>query len=192
MKRRLELVSNLNKKMIDNFKDINELIPVIYDNFATNEKKENTFKSFEQCMYKIYELLVEYTSKTMDLEDDKFDLKWLESNTSDDNSYILADKVAPDEEPIVVAIYERDSYIQEEYIPTLLKLQDLVLSEAKFDELFDFYKEDTENIIGCAKMLMYHTEDLQDVVLINERKTEDKDCVGLENLKQILEDIRTN
>lgn len=192
MERRFELISGLNKKMVSNFKEINELIPVIYDNFATNEEKQNTFNSFEKYMYSIYDLLVEYASKTMNLEDNKFSLEWLESNISDDNSYILADEVEVDEEPIIVPIYERDSYIQEEYIQTILKLQNLVLSEAKFDELFDFYREDTKNIIGCAKMLMYHTEDLKDILILTERKTEDEDCVSLEKLKQILQDMKAN
>lgn len=192
MRERLEIVSNLNKKMINNFKNINELIPIIYDDLETNEEKQIAFQSFEKCIYKIHGLLVEYASKVMNLEDNKFTLEWLESNISDDNSYILADNVAPEEEPIIVAIYERDSYIQKEYIPTILKLQELVLSEAKFEELFDFYAKDTKNIIGCAKILMYHSEDLKDILVISERKTENKDCVSLEKLKQILEDARKN
>ena len=47
----------------------------------------------------------------MDLKDEKFTREWLKANISDDNSYILADEVEDDEEPIIVAVYERSSYV---------------------------------------------------------------------------------
>ena len=71
-----------------------------------------------------------------------------------------------------------------------MRLQDLVLSKAKFEELFDFYKEDTKNIIGCAKMLMYHTEDLEDLALTAEIELSDGSYVTLDEFKEILEDRR--
>ena len=190
MKKRLEIISDLNKKMINNFENINDLLPLIYDNLSTAEEKQISFSSFEKCMATIYSLLLEYSKKAMDLKEEKFTLEWLKSNISDDNSYILADEVEDDEEPIIVAVYERSSYIQEEYIPTILRLQDLILSEAKFEELFDFYKEDTKNIIGCAKMLMYHTEDLEDLALTAEIELSDGSYVTLDEFKEILEDRR--
>ena len=191
MEERLKTVSDLNDKMINNFKNINDLLSLI-DNASVdnNTDKKQVEYSFEKCMITIYNLLLEYATKVMDLKDGKFTLEWLKSNISDDNSYILADEVEDDEEPIIVAVYERDSYIQDEYVSTILKLQDLVLSEANFEELFDFYKNDTKNIIGCAKMLMYHTEDLEDLSLSAEIELSDGRCVTLEEFKEILEDIR--
>lgn len=188
MKKRLEIISDLNEKMINNFQNINDLLPLIYDDLLTTEKKQISLSSFEKCMATIYNLLLEYSKKAMDLKEEKFTLDWLESNISDDNSYILADEVKDNEEPIIVAVYERSSYIQEEYIQTILRLQDLILSEAKFEELFDFYKEDTKNIIGCAKMLMYHTEDLEDLSLTDEIDLSDKNYITLEELEEMLKD----
>lgn len=188
MKKRLEIISDLNEKMINNFQNINDLLPLIHDDLLTTEKKQISLSSFEKYMATIYNLLLEYSKKAMDLKEEKFTLDWLESNISDDNSYILADEVKDNEEPIIVAVYERSSYIQEEYIQTILRLQDLILSEAKFEELFDFYKEDTKNIIGCAKMLMYHTEDLEDLSLTDEIDLSDKNYITLEDLEEMLKD----
>lgn len=188
MKKRLEIISDLNEKMINNFQNINDLLPLIHDDLLTTEKKQISLSSFEKYMATIYNLLLEYSKKAMDLKEEKFTLDWLESNISDDNSYILADEVKDNEEPIIVAVYERSSYIQEEYIQTILRLQDLILSEAKFEELFDFYKEDTKNIIGCAKMLMYHTEDLEDLSLTDEIDLSDKNYITLEELEEMLKD----
>ena len=190
MNKRLEIISDLNKRMINNFENINDLLPLIYDDLSTAQEKQISLSSFEKCIATIYSLLLEYAQKAMGLKEEKFTLEWLKSNISDDNSYILADEVGDDEEPIIVAVYERSSYIQEEYVPTILKLQDLVLSEAKFEELFNFYKEDTKNIIGCAKMLMYHTEDLEDLALTAEIELSDGNYVTLDEFKEILKDKR--
>lgn len=188
MKKRLEIISDLNEKMIDNFQNINDLLPLIYNDLLTAEEKRISLSSFEKYMATIYNLLLEYSKKAMDLKEEKFRLEWLKSNISDDNSYILVDEAKDNEEPIIVAVYERSSYLQEEYIPTILRLQDLILSEAKFEELFDFYKEDTKDIIGCAKMLMYHTEDLEDLSLTDEIDLIDKGCITLKDFKEMLED----
>lgn len=184
LEQKLKIVSNLNDRMIDNFKNINDLLPLICNNLSTTEEKQISLSSFEKCMAEIYDLLLEYTVKVMSLKDKKLTLEWLESNIPDDNSYILADEVEDDKEPIIVNVYERSSYIQKEYIPTILKLQDLVLSKAKFEELFDFYKKDAKNIIGCAKMLMYHTEDLEDLYLTAEIELSDESYITLDEFKK--------
>ena len=80
------------------------------------------------------------------------------------------------------------NHIQNEYIETILRLQDLVLSKAGFEDFFSFYKKDTKNIIGCAKMLMYHTEDLEDLSLTTEIELDDGKYVTAEEFIKILED----
>lgn len=111
MKKRLEIISNLNDKMINNFRDVGDLLPLIQDNSLTIEEKQKQMLLFEKCMIKTYSLLLEYAKEIMDLKDEKFTLEWLKANVSDDNSYILADEVKDDEEPIIVAVYERSSYV---------------------------------------------------------------------------------
>ena len=183
MNKRFEIVNDLNDRMINNFDKINALMPYIYDMIGTKEEKEACFNSFKGCMKKMHELLVEYATKTMGLEENKFTLEWLENHTTDDNSHILAEKSTP-EEPVVVDVYERESYIQKEYVSTILKLQSLVLSDAKFDDLFDFYEAETEYVIGCAKMLLYHAEDLEDMVTIQERTSGKSESTSFEEFKK--------
>lgn len=190
MQKRLEIVKELNDKMIDNFTEINNLIPRIYDILPTAKEQEVTHKTFENKIYTMYDILIEYAIKVMDLKDDKFTTEWLNSNLSDDNSYILADEVPADEEPIIVPIYERDSYIQEEYVDTILTLQELVLSKSNFETLFDFYTKDIDNIIGCAKILMYHYEDLKDIKLLSERDSDPSNNTGLDRLKEIISELK--
>lgn len=190
MQTRLQIVKSLNTKMINNFQEINDLAPIIYDELATAKKKEIAFNSFENKIAIIYDILLEYATKIMNLQNDKFTLEWLKANTSDDNSYILADEAELDDELIVVPVYERDSYIQEEYINTILNLQELVLTKAKFYDLFDFYNKDIKNIIGCAKILMYHTEDLEDLALMAERNIDNNDNSGLKTLQEVLSELK--
>lgn len=190
MQTRLQIVKSLNTKMINNFQEINDLAPIIYDELATAKKKEIAFNSFENKIAIIYDILLEYATKIMNLQNDKFTLEWLKANTSDDNSYILADEAKLDDELIVVPVYERDSYIQEEYINTILNLQELVLTKAKFYDLFDFYNKDIKNIIGCAKILMYHTEDLEDLALMAERNIDNNDNSGLKTLQEVLSELK--
>lgn len=187
MKKRFEIVNDLNERMINNFKKINALMPSIYDILGTKEEKEACFNSFKGCMKEMHGLLVEYAIKTMGLEENKFTLEWLENHTTDDNSHILAEKSTP-EDPVIVAVYERESYIQKEYVSTILKLQDLVLSDAKSEDLFDFYEEEGEYVIGCAKMLMYHAEDLEDMVVVQERTSGESESISFEEFKKMIED----
>lgn len=89
MNKRLEIISDLNKRMINNFENINDLLPLIYDNLSTAEEKQISLSSFEKCMATIYSLLLEYIQKAMNFKEEKLTLEWLKSNVSDDNSYVL-------------------------------------------------------------------------------------------------------
>ena len=169
MKQRLEIVSALNTRMIENFKHINKLMLLL--DRDSDKYKESHQESFKSCMNNIYSILLEYFFQVMNLTDTTITSEWLNSHISNDNSYILADK-AKDNEVVVVDIYERDSYIQKEYVEVLLELQELIQANANFDELFRLYNEHGSNIIGCATMLLYHTEDLKDLIIIENSKCE--------------------
>lgn len=165
MQERLEIIRNLNNKMVSNFKSITNLYPVLYDKTLTIKEKKKECNLFREYVFTIYEILLEYMISIYNMENAIFEEEWLKKHISDDNSHILAEELSGDKNPISIEVYERESYIQEEYIQTLLKLQYLVLNDAKFYDLFKFYDSDIYNIVGCAKMLMYHLEDLEDLVV---------------------------
>lgn len=165
MRERYRVVENLNVKMIDNFCKINELMKKIYDESPTDDELIAYKSNFILCIKSVYEILMQYFKTVMDLESDVITLEWLKNNISDDNSYILADKAnEKGEEPVIVRLYERDSYIQAEYIDVLLEFQNLVNSSEDFELYMKFYNSNLKTIIGCAKILLYHSEDLEDLI----------------------------
>lgn len=188
MKERYKLVESLNIRMINNFSEINGLIEdMCGENFTDNELVVHK-SNFILCVRTIYSILMEYFKSVMHLDSDVITLEWLKNNVSDDKSYILADEVSErGEESVIVELYERDSYIQPEYIDVLLKLQALVNSTEDFDEYMDFYNSNLKIIIGCAKILLYHSEDLEDLISCENAKL--KDCISLEDFVEMLDDV---
>lgn len=188
MKERYKLVESLNIRMINNFSEINGLIEdMCGENFTDNELVVHK-SNFILCVRTIYSILMEYFKSVMHLESDVITLEWLKNNVSDDKSYILADEASErGEKSVIVELYERDSYIQPEYIDVLLKLQALVNSTEDFDEYMDFYNSNLKIIIGCAKILLYHSEDLEDLMSCENAKL--KDSISLEDFVEMLDDV---
>lgn len=171
MKKRCDVVKGLNSRMVNNFKRINTTMVNMDNKTLTEETRKKCEVDFIKSMKSMYDILIEYFKLIMGLKEDVITLDWLKKNISNDNSYILADK-AGEGEIIYIDVYERSSYIQEEYVDILLKLQDLVKSSEDFESYIDFYENNLEYVIGCAKMLMYHTEDLEDLIACENSKIE--------------------
>ena len=186
MQKRYDVVEGLNLRMVNNFKRINAIMADMYDETPTEETKKKCESDFVGCMKSMYDILMEYFKSVMVLEKDVLTLEWLKNNISDDNSYILADR-AGDDEIIPISICERDSYIQKEYVNILLELQDLVKSSEDFEIYIDFYDSNLEYVIGCAKMLMYHAEDLEDLIAC-----ENAELKGGVPLNEFIKMIRDN
>ena len=165
-KNKFEMVEDLNKKMVSIFINNNKMFDIIDDKNSSDSEKEKASDVISLSLCNIYSLLLEYANKCMNMNSSEFSREWLEKNITDDDSYIQAEKNSSVDNPISVSVIERESYIQPIYIDSILKIQGLVKSEASKEDILNFYDYDLENIIGIAKMLMYHSEDLEDLISI--------------------------
>lgn len=187
MNERFNVVNGLNERMVKVFTSNNEIYPVISDESISLEKKLDSTNQFEGNMRNMYDILLEYATTVMGLRDAQFTEEWLICNISVDKSHILAEK---SDEPVAIEIFERASYLHSEYVPVLLKLQNLILNGSEFEVLLNFYDEELESLIGMAKMLMYHAEDLEDILLIERRKNSSAKPMILKDWRKAIEDMR--
>lgn len=171
---RFEDVNTLNMGMVEVFIKNNECFSIIDNEESSKKEFDDAVDKISQNLDNIYSIVLDYSKTIMGMDVDEFSRAWLEKNITDDDSYIVAENESSIENPISVEIIERNSYIQPQYIETILTLQELVKSKASCDDRLNFYNYDLENLIGVAKMLMYHAEDLEDLISIARLKGESK------------------